>query len=256
MLTDQELFFSSINNLNDPFDSDIRINYEDLSKAQGLELIKKSIQREQPELSHFQLVIETYKRYKTSALGNAEQLKKHYEEIIRPTLQNEIGILSFTGTKNNHLLWSHYTNNHEGFCVGFHRDKLLEFAKQVERESMENGKMDLMILGEVEYVDNYPNLDPTKLSNREYFEKPFTFKSSYWCYEEEERLIYKKEGNVAFNIDKDAFAEINLGLKMPYDHKQEILEIARNEFNNIRVYQAKKLDRSFKLAFEEVNIYA
>lgn len=53
VLSNQELFFSSMRDFNDPFDSDIRINYEDLSITDQLLLINKQIEEEMSGLSPF-----------------------------------------------------------------------------------------------------------------------------------------------------------------------------------------------------------
>lgn len=111
-----------------------------------------------------------------------------------------------------------------------------------------------MVLEEVEYSKTYPNLNPAKLSDRDYFKKPFSIKSKFWDYEEEERLIFRESSNVVLKFPKDTFSEITLGLKMSEDNKKEIIEIARNEYENINIFQAKKIDRSFHLDFEEVTM--
>lgn len=128
VLTNQELFFSSMRGFNDPFDSDIRINYEDLSITDQLLLIKRRIEEENLGLSPFQKVAEIYRRHNDSAFGDIEKLKEHYENVVKPSNEAEIGILSLTGTKDNHLLWSHYANKHEGFCVGFDKEKIKALA--------------------------------------------------------------------------------------------------------------------------------
>ena len=246
VLTDQELFFSSMNGFNDPFDSDIRINYEDLSVVDQLLLIKRQVEEENLNLSAFQKVSEIYRRFDDSALGDKNKLKEHYENYVKPRNETEIGILSLTGTKDNHLLWSHYANKHEGFCVAFNKDVLKEIAASYTLQGR------LMVLEKVEYSKIYPNLNPAKLADSEYFKKPFTIKSDYWKYEEEERLIFRENGNVVLKFPKHAFAEIILGLKMPDKHRQEIIEIANEEFDNIKVFQAQKIDRSFHLNFIEL----
>lgn len=231
---------------NDPFDSDIRINYEDLSITDQLLLIKRQIKEEKLGLSPFQKVAEIYRRHSEFAFGDIEKLKNHYKNYVKPANASEIGILSLTGTKNNHLLWSHYANKHEGFCVGFDKEKIKALADSYTLEDR------LMILEKVEYSKTYPNLNPAKLSNLDYFKKPFTIKSKYWDYEEEERLIFHESGDVALKFPNNVFSEITFGLKMPETHKKEIIEIARSEFEDIKIYQAEKIDRSFHLNFTDV----
>lgn len=98
-----------------------------------------------------------------------------------------------------------------------------------------------MILEKVEYSKTYPHLNPAKLSDRDYFKKSFSIKSEYWDYEEEERLIFRESGDVVLKFPKNVFSEITLGLKMPDDHKREIMEVAKNEFEDIKCSMLEKL---------------
>ena len=199
------------------------------------------------KLNPVQQIFEIKRRLNHSALGDINKLKEHYENVVKPQNESEIGILSLTGTKDNHLLWAHYAYKHNGFCVGFDRNKLKSLAASFILQKRH------MILEKVEYSKTYPNLNPAKLSDIDYFRKPFTIKSDFWNYEEEERLIFREKADVVVKFPKDVFSEITLGLNMPDPHKEEIIEIARNEFDNLKIFQAEKNDRSYHLNFREIN---
>jgi hypothetical protein len=218
VLNNLELFFSSPKSLNDPFDSKIRFDLpSDLDNASENLKIKGI----PPEFIKNYILI----RDKNESLSSKD------EDI----LIDKIGIISFSKTWKNILLWSHYSNNHKGFCVGFNAD-LLSFEKTKKRD--------------VEYpFDNkYPIIEPRE----ENLETKFFTKSLDWKYEEEYRIVkifeeltecdalIRKE-----SFPKEALAEVYLGLEMEENHKQEILNLCKKL--QVNVYQIIRVPRKFEI---------
>lgn len=104
---------------------------------------------------------------------NSEFLEKAFKKI---------GIVSFSETNDNLLMWSHYADNHRGIVVTF--DTSHDFFKKDGSRSKE--------LGRVHYRKDRMKALPQRLkdgfymsdSTRIYFEK-----SDEWIYEKEHRLI-------------------------------------------------------------------
>ena len=104
---------------------------------------------------------------------NSDFLKRAFKKI---------GIVSFTETNDNLLMWSHYADNHRGIVVAF--DTSHDFFKKDGNKSRE--------LGRVHYRKDRMKALPQRLENgfhmadstRIYFEK-----SDEWIYEKEHRLI-------------------------------------------------------------------
>ena len=104
---------------------------------------------------------------------NSEFLEKAFKKI---------GIVSFSETNDNLLMWSHYADNHRGIVVTF--DTSHDFFKKDGSKSRE--------LGRVHYRKDRMKALPQRLKNgfhmadstRIYFEK-----SDEWIYEKEHRLI-------------------------------------------------------------------
>ena len=107
------------------------------------------------------------------------------DKWMRTTLEGlfkKTGIVSFTETKDNLLMWSHYADNHRGIVVAF--DTSHDFLKKDGSKSRE--------LGRVHYRKDRMKALPQRLkdgfymsdSTRIYFEK-----SDEWIYEKEHRLI-------------------------------------------------------------------
>lgn len=102
---------------------------------------------------------------------------------------SNIGVVSFSETSRNLLMWAHYADEHHGMCIGFERDVL--------------SKLDISN----EYFERYHTLQPVKvnydnlridikelISDPDFIyekaiTKTLTTKSDEWIYEKEHRCI-------------------------------------------------------------------
>ena len=136
--------------------------------------------------------------------------------------------------KDNILMWSHYANQHKGFCIGFVRknDNLLG---------------DITNTQPVEYDCNYPEVDPLD-ENGNYdhtmFTKMLFTKAKDWEYEKEWRLVYD-EGDREEPLPAD-ISSIIFGLRMSERHKATIRKILADQ-PNIRYQQAIEVEYQFRL---------
>lgn len=105
--------------------------------------------------------IEEHKSY-----GLTNEISK--EEISEGHL-NGIGIISFTESIDNILMWSHYADSHKGMAIGF--DPKHIFFKDLQRVRYTTQRPDLR--------KEFPNIVGVELF----------FKSEQWIYEKEWRLV-------------------------------------------------------------------
>lgn len=247
ILCDQEFYCASIADFNDPFDSRIPINYMDLTDAERIEVVEEHVRRNHPTLIGKDRICKVEEVFRKSAITDPDELKKNYQEVVIPQLEDEIGVISFAGNRRHILLWSHYADGHKGFCVGIDRDRLQEWVKQLLTEE------DMYIeIFDVNYEGEYPSLNPLDLSLEEYYALPLTTKAEEWRYEDEVRLLFRGGAERKLNMDTELFTEIIIGCNMEYDHKQEILSVMESEFDNLPVYEASMAEFEFALNFERI----
>ena len=95
------------------------------------------------------------------------------------------------------------------------------------------------------------SLDPHTILNK------FNFtESDHWSYEKEWRIILKKQ-NSGTDYDlrylhEEELEGIYLGCKMRQESKQEILNLINTKRKKVKIFQANKHSRLFKLDFEQV----
>jgi len=159
--------------------------------------------------------------------------------------KSDFKLCSLSKLNDNKLMWSHYTQEHTGICIGYN---FLYLPNHVGKE-------------EVKYKNT--NLDESEIFNNliEYW----TIKSEDWEYEKEIRLLhYGKEQkvNYTFNINeaikKNLIAleieSITFGLKFQNEMvlKPIILDIEKKQKRKINLFKAKIVEQ--KLTIKKVKI--
>ena len=246
ILTKGELWFAEPNTFNDPFDC--KMEYAIKNERQLFEKI--CIRYGKP----------------TNLISNFNDEKLH--EIILNAIKNDktpLRVLSLSEDELNILMWSHYANNHKGFCIGFRTHKYedvncikVEEGQIKYKNDVVNAK-DLLPLTPVHYSDNMPKERDLTLSSDDLksIENFVTWKSSLWSYEKEQRILLWNDillkQNVPIKINKKEIAEIIFGLRMPKELKNNIIHIASNYEIKPKIYQCEYVKGKYAITKEEIN---
>lgn len=116
-----------------------------------------------PPIEFYNGLIEHYKDSDSEWANNLT-----YEELAKSFFLFH-GVISFTETRSNLLMWSHYADKHSGLVIEFDtNNKFFENAKRVR----------------------YNNVRPPQI-NSDDIEELFFIKSDEWIYEKEFRIVRK-----------------------------------------------------------------
>jgi len=246
ILYENEIFFSSANKFNDPFDSTIPLRYDVGSDDQIFELFVKLIRNDNNNLTDDEV-----KRIARNEMRYDDvRGKKRIENTIanqREIIAEKYGIFSASYRYDSILMWSHYSNLHKGLCIRFNCKKL---KKYIENECPKNDW--IIVWDKAEYKENYPLLNPFELSDDDLIMKSLLIKSIIWKYEKEIRFILFSYSNIALTLPDGIIDKIFLGCKILKDDRQEIIEIAQKK--NIELVQAFRKENTFGLGFNSLNI--
>jgi hypothetical protein len=193
MLAEQKLFLNSRTKFNDPYDSQPIID-GDLSNSAIRDYFKYTIEHPfNPNRS----LKSTARILDMRATGRTHLNKKSVQNIKTELLKNAsefldtAGLLSFSLTAENPLLWGHYAASFTGICAVFRRGKSDDSA--------------LSVCARVTYVDRRPHLPLSllhelarlRMANLPYdniadevFFLAFLHKSSHWSQEQEARIYF------------------------------------------------------------------
>ena len=199
------------------------------------------------------------------------------DEVISSGSLQKLGDLAvmtcFSETNDNTLMWSHYAQNHEGFCVAYDVKKLkkdpyglvkhlfpviYDGKRPVHRnlDSLVRSHAELKeaIKGNICYEGEEPLDDVLPL---------FLVKGLDWKYEKEWRIIYTQKqlydidedilygGNVSF----ECISAVYLGYRINPVIKQNIIEIIErlNKAGfSVDLYQAKLAKEGYGIEFNKV----
>lgn len=155
----------------------------------------------------------------------SNRVEEMFMEIYKREVNNRVGILCLSKRKDSSLMWSHYTDGHKGFVVGF--DSSHQFFKR-----QQNDPKDIGTLEEVKYSTNRI---PVDITNIQITSELFLIKNEEWRYEEEMRLVRnqnqasyvidKQEPKIfLFDIPKDVITSVIFGMNSSDELKKEMRE--------------------------------
>lgn len=204
----------------------------------------------------------------------ASHIDATYNAKTIKALGNLAYMTCFTEHNDNYLMWSHYADDHKGFCIEYDVKKLksdpLEITKHLfpvlystDRLSDDINTLiqDVRSMNEAlnkgnEYDGEY-ELD--------YLLPRFLKKNPVWKYENEWRIVYtinemyKINDNVLYsqNIPFPCVSGIYLGTMIEKVKAEHICEIAgrlNREGSDIKVYETVLDAEEYRLLFNEVSI--
>lgn len=176
---------------------------------------------------------------------------KFFNEALE-NINKKIGVLSLSRRWDSTLMWSHYSNSHKGFCIGFNAK---ESFFQDYRAMSNSNKIFLPVI----YNNNRVKVPATK--GEKIDPNVLLTKSKNWEYEEEERLLVLL--NNADKVINSLPYNIYL-IKVPHIMIREIIAGANiNEENllilknfcklkSIKLYQSKISDQ--KIDMERIEL--
>lgn len=239
MLRQNEVYMSPPGKLNDPFDCRIYENHLKFvnTEKRKEEYILKSL-KEHSDYFIKKNISETEAREILT-----ERLKDtlHYQvrsEVLRNEFDDKhYGILCLSENWESILMWTHYADDHKGYCIGFEQKWIClpSLFGKVKR---------------VNYSEEYPEIDPLN-KDKNSWELQYFHKSLDWKYESEVRALnlFSEENTENQSrivvLENKYIKEIVLGLNTSETDKKEIIAIAKDK--NIDIYQTMKAEFEFKI---------
>jgi len=219
-LINEVAWFSKPSSFNDPFDCGINIDTNRIEESIR-EAVKELYSKAGKDIASI-----PENEFKVT-----ENDKKAFESLKSSLLKltQNVGILSLSSVNDDILMWGHYADSHNGFCVEYSRTSDNILGKQSEP---------------VNYEDQFPSLSAQEVtSHGAAFKKLLLTKSTHWSYEKEWRII-EATGDKAFQFPCDIKSVI-FGLKMNTQNRYTIRRIL--EGRNVVFKEATKDSFKFSL---------
>ena len=242
ILLKNQLYLASPSDFNDPFDCRINANFSLLSPKESNEYINELAIKGFPESEKRGLDFANVLKDFEERFNDKENFQSDTDSLLFEAQDDHYTIFSCSLDWDSIPMWSHYANNHKGFCIGFWIDKMMN--------SQMFGK-----LGEVKYTDEYPPIKPRVAKKdeqmiRNSFLETHT-KARDWDFESEYRFMsnhFPKKLTLhdrIKTIPDEFFAEVILGIEISDEDKDEIVRHCNSK--EIPVFQAEKKEFEFKI---------
>ncbi|WP_298248416.1 DUF2971 domain-containing protein [uncultured Christiangramia sp.] len=168
------------------------------------------------------------------------QIKLHLQKTIQETLDkvrqesfSKIGVTCFSKNNSNLLMWSHYADSHQGFCLEFD-SKIEPFSKHFE----------------VIYRSEIPNVISDLLfdeeNDTESIRKLLSYKSLDWKHEEEIR-IFHQESNKSYFYSPQALKAIYFGIRTNPSDIEIVCSIVKAQNPDVNFYIMEKQSDTFSI---------
>ena len=229
----RQIWFSKPIRFNDPYDCAVRVLKDEINDEEMEKILQQAI-TEMPNIKTF----DQYKKASNESkkLFNEQTLKTISKllEAQKSKMLNERGVACFSELKDNVLMWSHYAQGHNGFCLEFNTSFEL-FRKAFP----------------VQYSKTIPKIRPASiiLEDSEPLMVMITTKADYWAYEKEWR-IFHFEGDRPYGYGVNCLTGVYFGDAMEFSHKEIISMILQG--SPTKLYEMKKSEDEFRLSWEPV----
>jgi hypothetical protein len=238
MLIDDKFYFQSPDKFNDPFDCKPNLQI-DLESPKSYESLYSGLRQQYPEFGYVGAT------RKIEEFIKNPQLVKKGRGLLNVDLEKNLstcGILCFSAKITNMLLWAHYANGHKGYCIAFHKDKLLKFTDSIG------------ILAGIKYQKTYPKINYfASYDSHKKISKIIFTKSKDWEYEEEWRLFIPTIEERLLSIPDTCIASVYLGLKMSPEDKDDILNTAQKRKLQLPLFQIYNSESKYALSVKKIN---
>lgn len=224
-LLNETVWLSKPTSFNDPFDCAITLSKDKLKES----------------MDHAVSEIARMHHISKEQIANHDKLTPQDEnsyEWLRTSLKNtmqEVGVLCLSRTPSEILMWSHYADNHKGFCVEY---------------DCTEGTLLKKLAQPVRYSDSIPALSLANLpsgAENNFLDACIYTKAKQWEYEQEWRVIMHEGGRV-FNAPS-ATTSIIFGARMPIEEKVMLYQALRHK-SEIAFKEARLLEDRFAIEFD------
>lgn len=224
-------YMSSINQLNDPFDSQSNILFDNsgVSRNNYLKSLIKNNKLPYKERARLE-----------KKLHSPTIIQKELQKI-RKNIVDKTGIFSFSAESKNLLLWSHYSNSHKGVCLIFDIAQDLDvFVQSLP----------------IEYSKDYPEIQYSENLKGDLIRATFLTKANDWLYENERRIFNLDRAHQKLAFNPKALYGIILGAKSDENDIRLIKDLVaqRDQLGRpkLKIFLSQISDSKYKVVYKRV----
>jgi hypothetical protein len=225
-----ELYFPSPNDFNDPFDSIVKFVSQG-TRQQRKRVFEDNWQHYDPELSR-RLRQTLTKHYKTQR--GSDELSGELEDRLE-TIRRQAGMCCMTEKGDDILMWSHYAGKHTGFCLEFQTDN--PFFSNVRP---------------VSYSGVLPCANTLLPGLDEATTEGLLTKAKEWEYEKEWRIVDLRVDTRVRQFPPAVLRGVILGCRILDKDKQHVVEWCKARSPRPILYETRRKKMEYGLDIEPI----
>jgi hypothetical protein len=226
-----QVYFSSPDSFNDPFDSAVRFACEG-SKQQRKKFFREFMPLHKPNLSR-----------RESLLYEKQFKERHWDDGFlrgfqqdRLKVRHRMGVFCLTEKKDDILMWSHYAKYHTGFCLEFQtNDSFFSNANPVNY-SDRRPVVNLLI----------PDWNELVVANVE----ALLTKAKHWEYEKEWRIIDLQKNAGIHQFPPTVLHGVILGCRISSTDREQVVKWCKGRSPIPSLYQAQMKETEYGLTIK------
>jgi hypothetical protein len=226
ILRNNELYFSFVEEFNDPFDCRVSVVLPTNKEQWETHVMEHHIDENLagPVIKWLELIN-----------FDTEKIMQQYEKSNFHT----ITLYCLSEIRDNILMWSHYANSHCGICIGFEtmidQNSLCIKTDDVTLNNHINPIYHRTLPADkVKYQSKRPEPYDFLFSDHHHLYKFFNTKSIDWQYEKERRITmpYRDISKRMIRYEKSALKEVIFGCKASDEFKQQVMKLIKDEYSS------------------------
>lgn len=226
------LYMGSPSKFNDAYDCALGFKFDKFNDAEIENLKNKFIDLEDSNEIKSRIRKQSIEDFRLAlAKGSVTAINKLKDSFLKSN-----GVCCFTETNSELLMWAHYSDSYQGFC--------LEFNTHFEPFNK---------LHQVIYVDNFPKNDLLHhVLNDDYNILPqlYCTKSIKWKHEKEWRVLHSNVGT-EYRYKTECLKAIYFGPKIDPDLKEIICLILKGQNPKVELWEGQLSDNEFNINFKQ-----
>jgi hypothetical protein len=236
LFSSAQIWFACPPALNDPFECRPWFTFEG-TEEQIVGTLVRELQKRDPLATQASATARVL-----SICRQGRHRDPHFWEPLRAgvlqKLSRDIGLYCLSRDQTSILMWSHYAQDHEGYCLEFEATNYTAIFGGAQ---------------EVHYSDDYPSVDFYNTSNDEQVKLIFLTKYTGWTYEKEWRIVDHQLGPGLRTYRSELLKGVIFGLRMPEDDKAQIRQWLARRGHPVQFYQAVLHARKFAIEIKEID---
>ncbi len=225
-----QLWFSTPTQLNDPFECRPWFTFEG-SEEQIIDFLATEVRRRDASGASNRALASARKIYQDRFQRDARSWEALRRALLE-TLNNGIGLYCLSEAPDSILMWSHYANDHKGFCLEFEATDQTPVFGEAQK---------------VSYSDKYPQVDFFNTPHEKQVDLIFLTKFSGWSHEQEWRIVDHQRGPGLRAYPPELLKGVIFGLRTSSEDKAQIRNWVSERGHPVAFYQAVRHEQEFSV---------